>query len=150
MGLAGEKGCRCVSTLEAIAHNFYDKDAVVIPALDARRNQVYTAVFKCENGAVSRIEDDCAMAVEQTLETIKKYCENNKVYIAGDGAYLFNELICGLSNVEIANNELLYPQADGITRAASNVKPIAAKDIKLSYLRLSQAERELKEKQKND
>ncbi len=150
MGLAGDRKCRCVSTLDAIAHNFGDKTTIVIPALDARRAQVYTAVFKCESGNVTRLEQDSAKSVEETLKIVKHYSKDNTVYIAGDGAYLFKELISGISNVEIAKDELLYPQGESIARAAQNTVPLKAKNIKLCYLRLSQAERELKEKQKND
>ncbi len=150
MGLAGERKCRCVSTLEAIAHNFDNKDVIVIPTLDARRNQVYTAVFKCGSGSVTRLEDDSAKAVDKTIETINNYRKENIVYIAGDGAYLFKDMINDMPNVEIAKDELLYPQGESIAKAAQNTAPLQAKDIKLCYLRLSQAERELKEKQKND
>ncbi len=150
MGLASGRMCRCVSTLSAIAHNFSDKNAVVIPALDARRAQVYTAVFKCENGCVTRLEQDTAQSVEKTVEKIKQYAKKNTVYIAGDGAYLFSDMLDGVLNVEFAKDELLYPQGSGIAKAAKNAEPTYTKDIKLSYLRLSQAERELKEKQKND
>ncbi len=150
MGLAGNRKCRCVSTLSAIAHNFTNENAIVIPALDARRSQVYTATFRCENGVVTRLEDDNAQSVEDTAKKIVKYAENNTVFIAGDGAYLFNDILNEVKNVVFAKDELLYPQGASIAKAAENIKPIEAKDIKLSYLRLSQAERELKEKQKND
>lgn len=150
MGLAGNKLCRCVSTLDAIAHNFVDINAVIIPTLDARRNQVYTAIFKSENGTITRICDDCAQSIDDTLKVIKNYNTDNIVYIAGDGAYLFKDKITGMQNVKIAEGELLYPQGEAIAKAATNALPVQAKDIKLSYLRLSQAERELKEKQKND
>ncbi len=150
MGLAGDRKCRCVPTLMAIAYNFTDKNAIIIPALDARRNQVYTAVFKCENGVVTRLEDDSAQSVDDVCEKIGSYCTKNTVYIAGDGAYLFKNAVSVFSNVLFADEKLLYPQGDAIALAAENIQPVAAQDIKLSYLRLSQAERELKEKQKND
>lgn len=150
MGLANGRKCRCVSTLTAIAYNFEKENAIVVPALDARRSQVYTAVFKCENGTVTRISDDTAQSVEKTAEVISEYAKERKVYIAGDGAYLFNDLLKTADNVIFAKEESLYPQGLSIAKAAEDAEAIEAKDIKLSYLRLSQAERELKEKQKND
>lgn len=150
MGLSSGRKCRCVSTLSAIAYNFTDENVIVIPALDARRNQVYTAVFKCENGVVTRLEDDCAQSVATTTQNIAEYAKSNSVVIAGDGAYLFNELLKDVKNVVFAKDDMLYPQGASIAKAAENILPIEAKDIKLSYLRLSQAERELKEKLKND
>lgn len=150
MGLAGKRKCRCVSTLMAIAHNFIDENAVVIPALDARRSQVYTAVFRCENGTVTQLAEDSAQSVEKTAETVREYAKENTVFIAGDGAYLFSDILSTAQNVVFAKDELLYPQGQAIASAARCSAPIEAKDIKLSYLRLSQAERELKEKKRND
>ncbi len=150
MGLANDRKCRCVSTLLAIAHNFTEENAIVIPALDARRAQVYTAVFKCENGVVTRLEDDNAESVEKTVQKIAEYAKDNTVFIAGDGAYLFNDILATAQNIVFAKDEMLYPQGLSIAKAAQSAVPTEAKDIKLSYLRLSQAERELKEKQKND
>lgn len=145
MGLANNKPCYPVSTLLAIAYNFKDTKTVVIPALDARRNQVYTAEFKTENGIVTRTSDDCAMSVQEVVDIIKtKYADQN-IVIAGDGAYLFADIEFA-NNVTLAKGEMLYAQGDGIALAAKTCKSVKAMDIKLSYLRLSQAERELKEK----
>ncbi len=150
MGLASDKPCKCVSTLTAIAYNFLDKNAIIIPTLDARRSQVYTAVFKCENGAITTLESDMAISVDKALEKADNYSKISTVYIAGDGAYLFENAIDNMQNVFIAENDRLFPQGDAIAKAAVNMPTVCAKDIKLCYLRLSQAERELKEKTKND
>ena len=120
MGLANQRKCRCVSTLTAIAYNFADKNAIVIPALDARRSQVYTAVFKCENGVVTQLECDDAQSVENTFKKITEYANTNTVIIAGDGAYLFNDLLCETKNVVFAKDEQLYAQGASIAKAAQN------------------------------
>lgn len=148
MGLAGDRPCRCVPTLTAIAYNLKDKDGIIIPALDARRNQVYTAVFRCEGGTVTQIEEDCAIAVEEVFDKISRYSTEHRIYIAGDGAYLFENAAAVFPGVSFAEGNLLYPQGKAIADAAVNIAPITARDIKLSYLRLSQAEREMKERNK--
>lgn len=147
MGLAGDKPCYAVSTLEAIAYNFLSESAVVIPCLDARRNQVYTAAFRVCDNTVTRLTDDCAMAVNDVCELIAKEFANDKVIIAGDGCYLFEQQPL-LQNVQIATGEQRFAQGQGIVNAALKTQPLCAEQIKLNYLRLSQAERELKEKQK--
>lgn len=141
MGLAGNRKIRGVPTLAALAHNVSD-DGIIIPALDARRNQVYTAVFECKNGIITRIEEDSAESVDDVLKKASGYAKENKVFILGDGAYLFENKL--ESNMEFAKE--LYPTGQGIARAADGITALEPKDIQLSYLRLSQAERELKEK----
>lgn len=148
MGLAGNRPCYCVPTLTAIAYNLKEKNGIVIPALDARRNQVYTAVFRCENGTVTQIEDDAALSVEEVCDKIRNYAETDPVYLAGDGAYLFENAVSVFGNVLFAEGNLIYPQGEAIAAASVNIAQVNAQDIKLSYLRLSQAERELKERNK--
>ena len=129
-------------------YNLKDKNGIIIPALDARRNQVYTAVFKCEGGVITQLEDDCAISVEEVFDKISRYSTEYSVYIAGDGAYLFENAAAVYPSVTFAEGNLLYPQGEGIANASVSIAPISARDIKLSYLRLSQAEREMKERNK--
>ena len=148
MGLAGQRPCRCVPTLTAIAYNFTDKNAIIIPALDARRNQVYTAVFRVNDGKVTRLTDDEALSVDEVFDRIREYSLSESVIIAGDGAYLFENAVSVLCNVFFAEDKLLYVQGESIAKASQEFSAVKAQDIKLNYLRLSQAERELKEKNK--
>ena len=143
MGLAGDRPVYPVPTLEALAYNLCDRDCIIIPTLDARRNQVYTAVFEAKNGQVTRLEEDLAKSVEEVQKTVLEY-DGREVYILGDGAYLFSDTY----GVSFPEGKELYPQGISIARAAKGKTPVHAKDIKLSYLRMSQAERELKERNK--
>lgn len=139
-GIAFNAGIPCVSisTLEAIAHNF--ENGIICAVMDARRMQFYNAVFKVENGAVQRICDDRAISIEELAKDLLKYDE---VIIAGDGAQLCYENI-GLDNVVLADDDRLYQNAVSVARAVENKKRISAKALVPVYLRLSQAERELK------
>ncbi len=147
MGLAGNKPVRPVPTLEALAYNFCDEDCIIIPALDARRSQVYTAVFESKNGEIIRICEDSAMSVDDVITRISNYGDK-PVKILGDGAYLFENAASVFMNINFPEGKMLYVQGDAIAKAAMKKLSVSAKDIKLSYLRMSQAERELKEKQK--
>lgn len=132
--------CISVSTLEAIAYNFVDEDCVVCAVMDARRMQFYNALFKIENGKVSRLCEDRAISIEDLKQDVKKY---DKVIIAGDGAKLCFENI-ELDNVVIAADENIYQNGIGVSRAAQNKDKINSASLMPVYLRLSQAERELK------
>lgn len=136
--------CFSVSTLEAIAYNFVDKNAVVCAVMDARRMQFYNALFRVQNGKVERLCDDRAISIEDLRNDLKQY---NKVVIAGDGAKLCFQNI-ELENCTLADDDRIYQNAVGVAKAAQNKNAIPPKALMPVYLRQSQAERELKLKLK--
>ena len=136
--------CYSVSTLEAIAYNFVDKNAVVCAVMDARRMQFYNALFKVQNGKVERLCDDRAISIEDLRNELKQY---DKVIIAGDGAKLCFQNI-ELENCTFADEDRIYQNAVGVAKAAQNRNAISPKALMPVYLRQSQAERELKLKLK--
>ena len=141
-GLAFEKNIPCisVSTLEAIAYNFADENIIVCAVMDARRMQFYNALFEIKNGKAIRLCDDRAISITDLREDLKKY---DRVVIAGDGAKLCFDNI-NLDNCTLAPNDKMYQNGIGVSRAAKDKKKISASSLMLVYLRLSQAERELK------
>lgn len=136
--------CYSVSTLEAIAYNFVDKNAVVCAVMDARRMQFYNALFRVQNGKVERLCDDRAISIEDLRSDLKRY---DKVIIAGDGANLCFRNI-ELENCSLADDDRIYQNAVGVAKAAQNKNAISPKALMPVYLRQSQAERELKLKLK--
>ncbi len=154
IGVATAKGlafkfstpCIPVSTLEAIAYNFVNENAVICAVMDARRMQFYNALFKVENGKIERLTSDRAISLEDLQKELRQY-EN--VIIAGDGARLCADNI-GLDNCRIADEELVYQNAVSLAKAAEKNKKIPPEKLMPVYLRQSQAERELKLKKKNE
>ncbi|MDD6728381.1 MAG: tRNA (adenosine(37)-N6)-threonylcarbamoyltransferase complex dimerization subunit type 1 TsaB [Eubacteriales bacterium] len=141
-GLAFENDIPCVSvsTLEAIAYNFIDTDCIVCAVMDARRMQFYNALFEIKNNKVTRLCPDRAISIEELKKDLSAY---NNVIVAGDGAELcFNNI--GLDNVILADEEKRYQNGIGVSMAAENKEKISASQLMPIYLRLSQAERELK------
>lgn len=136
--------CYSVSTLEAIAYNFVDENAVVCAVMDARRMQFYNALFRVQNGKVERLCDDRAISIEDLRNELKQY---DKVIIAGDGANLCFRNI-ELENCSLADDDRIYQNAVGVAKAAKNKNAISPKALMPVYLRQSQAERELKLKLK--
>ena len=137
--------CYSVSTLEAIAYNFLDKNAVVCAVMDARRMQFYNALFRVQNGKVERLCDDRAISIDDLKNDLKKY---EKVIIAGDGARLCYDNL-GIDNIILAPEDKRYQCGQGVALAAENKEKISAAALMPVYLRLSQAERELKLKKKD-
>ena len=144
-GMAGDKPCYPVPTLLALAYNCIDSDGIVIPMMDARRSQTYTATFRIKGGAVERLSEDRAIAVDELEEEIASYiAEGQRVYVPGDGAYLLSERTAAL--VAIPDHPLII--GNSVALAAQNISSVSAGELGLRYLRLSQAEREKKEKEK--
>lgn len=153
IGVAAAKGfcwgrqlpCCGVSTLEAMAAGLSLWDGVVVPAMDARRAQVYTAAFETGADGVRRIFDDAAISVEELGERLKKL-EKPKILV-GDGAELcYNTLGKIVGGLFLAPENLRMQRAGGVALAAfAQIARGMSGDaalLKPNYLRLSQAERE--------
>ena len=145
-GLAWAKSLPCcgVSTLEAMARGVSDFDGLIVCAMDARRQQVYHALFRCENGQLTRLCDDCAISLEALSDSLRGLSQPKLV--VGDGAQLCYNKYGQLPGVVRAPAALCGGRAAGVAlaaqamQAAGQAVPPAA--LLPSYHRLSQAERE--------
>lgn len=149
-GLAQARKLPCigVSTLEAMAYNYSDTDAVICAVMDARCNQVYNAVFENNKGKPVRLCDDRALAIEDLIPEIEKLTEQKKaIYIVGDGAELFYPAVKHLNSVFLADEHRRFQNAVGVSAAAQKGEFVTALELQPKYLRLPQAERELKRKE---
>ena len=144
MAMGAGKPCIEVSTLEAIAYNFVGIDGVICCAMDARCGQVYNALFKSENGVISRLCEDRAIKAADLCEELKAI--EGRIILAGDGA----ELLDNTSEhcFTLAPYLLRYQRGAGVCFAAEGKQIIEAAALMPSYLRLPQAERERLEREK--
>ena len=141
----GELPCYGVSTLEAMAQNLGVYQGYVVPAMDARRNQVYTAIFHAEKGILSRLEEDMAISLAELGEKIKNFAE--PVFLVGDGALLcYNTLLEEIPGLVLPPEHRMHQRAAGVALAAQAMMdagdPGNGAELTPNYLRLSQAERE--------
>ena len=150
---AGDKDCAPCSTLESKAWPLAHMEGkVIVCAMDARRSQVYNALFLATGDGLERLSEDRAISLADLAEEVKKY-ENEKI-VVGDGAKLcYNTLSeMGLS-LTLAPEHLRMQSGWGVARAAEELakqeKLIKGEALNAVYHRLSQAERERMEKQKN-
>ncbi len=132
-----------VSTLEAMAHQSTMLNGIICASMDARRNEVYNALFRAQSGKITRLCDDRAISVTELSKELLEYKET--VFFVGDGAELcYNN--CNVENSVLLDEHLRYQRAVGVAKVA--VKKIglgeilSATELMPTYLRLSQAERE--------
>ena len=148
----GELPCYGVSTLEAMAETLGIYEGYVCPCMDARRSQVYNALFYVNQGKPERFREDRAIALSDLKEELKAI--DGPIYLVGDGA----ELAYKTLSADIP--ELILPPEHRRHQRASGVAIVAARKIAAgeagdanaltpNYLRLSQAERERMEKMQN-
>ena len=153
-GLAwgADKDCAACSTLESMAWPlaFYE-DAVVVCAMDARRRQVYNALFHTDGEKLERLTPDRAISLEELGEELKKIPKRK--IVVGDGAKLcYNTLREMEIQLELAPEPLRMQSAWGVARAAAELvqagKLVKGQDLVPVYHRLSQAERERLERER--
>ena len=140
-----EKPCCGVSTLAAMARNLAHMEGLIICAMDARRNQVYNALFLAQDGVLTRQCPDRAIGLAELVEEIKNRPEPK--FVVGDGAGLcYNYLLEQGVPCRMAPPQLVMQNAVGVALAAEEMaaagQVTTARDLVPVYLRLSQAERE--------
>ena len=151
-GLAwgADKDCASCSTLESMAWPLaFEKDAVIVCAMDARRRQVYNALFRADGERLERLTPDRAISLEELGEELKKI--PNRKIVVGDGAGLCYNSLCE-TGLQLAPEPLRLQSAWGVARAAVELIRAGAlvkgQDLVPAYHRLSQAERERLERER--
>lgn len=143
------KSCIGVSTLEALAYNFFGFRGIVCPVMNARRGQVYNALFRCDGGKPIRLCADRVISAAELASELSEYSKEN-IYICGDGDFIMNDFTEFTSSPfpEILRRQsgcsVALCALDKYNEGANGT------DIELAptYLRPSQAERERSEKEK--
>ena len=151
LGLALKKPIISVPTVEGLAYNLFGSEKLICPIMDARRNQVYTGLYTFQDGKMKIISDQKAVSIDEIVEEINAI--GKEVIFLGDGVPVFKSFIeenCNIS-VSFAPAHMAMQRAGAVALRAEDYynqgKIETAKEHKPVYLRLSQAERELQEKQ---
>ena len=136
-----EKPCIGVSTLEAMAWHGLAVGGVICPVMDARRAQVYNALFRIEDGRPVRLCPDRAISLDELADELSALGES--AFLVGDGASLAKEYLDARSvPCRLAPDDLVWQDAWGVAMAARDKTPVSGAELLPVYLRLSQAERE--------
>ncbi len=143
-GMAFDRPCIPVPTLMALAFNERESGRVAVSLLDARCRQVYMGAYAFRNGAPEIRIADRACSVEEAKTLILALEE--PAVLLGDGAYLLEETADGEKVIMSEKNHI---SGAGVAQAASFLEPIPPERLIPSYFRLSQAERERAEREKN-
>ena len=148
----GELPCYGVSTLEAMALTLGVYEGHICPCMDARRSQVYNAIFLAEKGQLTRVTEDRAISLAELKAELEHI--DGPIFLMGDGANLTYKTLSGdIPELILPPEHRVHQRASGVALAAA--KKIAAEEpgdgnaLTPNYLRLSQAERERAERMQN-
>ena len=152
IGVAAAKGfawggaipCCGVSTLAAMARNVAFCDGLVICAMDARRQQVYNALFEAKDGSLTRLTPDRAIALAELTEELKG--NSRPITVVGDGALMCHGFLteagipCRLAppHLRMQNAMSVALEAEGM---AAEGRLVSAQALEPVYLRPAQADR---------
>lgn len=147
-GLAFGRNAVCigVSATEALAYNYIGFDGIICPSMDARRSQLYNALFRSENGVITRLTEDRSIASSELASELEKY--NEPIYLCGGGEHIIRAAAEANANVrptpEILKRQNAYSVALCALRhlkGREDIKDLNDRTVAPSYLRPSQAER---------
>ncbi len=147
---AHQKPCAAVSTLHALAYNTSFFDGIICPILDARREQVYSALFR-GGRTFSRISEDRALAVSELISALK--AQSLPILFCGDGVFVYRDTIEKALGGQAAFATRMQNMNLGASVAEIGLsllqkgETVAYGDLVPQYVRLSQAERERMERE---
>ncbi len=138
-----------VTSLESLSYNI-EEDGIIIPIIDCKNNNVYSAIFSRENNTYKQIGENISDSIDNAINLYKEFSQNKKIIFVGDGSILYkdlltsklsNQLIFSDNNVQssISLAKCAYNKyLEGLYGDSNNLSPL--------YLRKSQAERAKDEK----
>lgn len=156
LGMALKKPLIHVPTLEGLAYNLCGTDKIVCPIMDARRGQVYTGIYEFEGNDLLILEDQMALSIEELGEKLGAF--DREIIFLGDGVSVFCE---ALVERIMAGRRISFAPAHMNRQRAASVGALAiryyragkmetAAEHRPNYLRVSQAERERRERLGHD
>lgn len=144
------KGVVGIPTLDALAFNLPYSEGIVVPIIDARRDRVFTGIYKWANGNLHIIKEQTVLEVKELVEILKERPE--KIVFVGDGTLVYKQNL----TENLGERAIFAPKSANIARASSvaELAMAKAKEGKVEsffklvpdYLRESQAQREYNEK----
>lgn len=148
---AAGKNVVSVGTLEALAYNVPYTEHIIVPIMDARRNNVFTASYIWDGG-FKEIGEPEGITIEECIESCGNFLET--VFV-GDGAAVHMDYI-----KEKLGERAIFPHGGAMNQRASSVAAVALEkakrgevqsylEMKPYYIKKSQAEKELEEREKN-
>ncbi len=152
-GIAFSKNIPCVavSTLDELCENISPLRGILAPCMDARRAQVYNALYRSDSSGLTRLTPDRAISLSELANELRAF-EGEDIYIAGDG-YDVAKKALSADGIKLADTPPLLIAENAYSCARVALKKYNAGEVLTdtelapTYLRLPQAERERLERE---
>lgn len=147
--------CVPVSTLHSLAQNLFGLDGIYCPLMDARRNQVYNALFEYKDGALVRLTEDRAVSLQELADELCEKYSDKKIYLSGDGYDIAKKFLASYP-LQIQETPVSLINQNAVSTAICAYEIFknggALDDISFAptYLRMPSAERERLERLKEE
>ena len=148
LAISSDKPCVGVSTLEALAYNLSDHEGIICPCMNARRGQVYTALFESTKDGIKRLTPDMAISIEELEGMLSDF--ENCVHFCGDGYFLVSHLSENKTSerLTLQSAASVALVAEKLYEGAEDKSVFTSAALNPTYLRKPQAEREREERLK--
>ena len=154
LGLALDKPIIPVPTVDGLAYDLWGTDKIVCPIMDARRNQVYTGIYEFCDGKLQILENQMAVSVTEIAEKLNAL--GREVIFLGDGVPVYRKTLAEVMKIpySFAPAHMSRQRASAVAVLGAQYyvqgRAESAMEHKPDYLRLSQAERERKEREEQN
>jgi len=151
LAFASNKPCVAVSTLHALAYNLVGSKGLICPVMNARRSQVYTALFSSDGESLTRLMEDSPLTISELDSLLSE--KEGEIRLVGDG---YDVTVSGIEKTRITETQerARYASAYSVARVALDAfrrgETVSDRELVSTYLRPSQAERERNEKLKKE
>lgn len=137
-----------VPTMMSLAANIYDTCKYIVPVIDARSGRVYSGVYRWENSMLAAVKEQFPANVDELAEIINGF--KTKVILNGDGAAIYRKMFEDMLEISpvFSPEYCNYLKASSLAALgyamAKEGRVVAASEFSPKYLRLAQAERNMK------
>lgn len=149
LSMVTNKPCVGISPLHALAYNFIDENSFIYSAINSRTNEIYSAVFKSENKVITRLTDDKSVMLDEIVDDFKNL--EGDLRFVGDSAIICYDILKSSDKLKVfpikdRNKFIKASNVAFVAREMKNQNNLSdSYNLPINYLKLSQAERLLKE-----
>jgi len=125
-GLASGKPCIGVSSIDALALNVDTEHSTIVPVIDAKRENLYSAIYEIKNNRINRKTNHLLLKIDEILKKVKK-----EAVFLGDGIDLYREKITQLNKKAVfLEDSYWYPKAGNLIKLGiTKIKKYKKRDL---------------------
>lgn len=140
-----------IPTLDVLAANGKGCSGIIVPIMNARRGQVYTAIYRSQHNQIEQLTPYQAISLSSLLEEIAIKTPNESIFFTGDGIEYFKEEIIQDKRLQVIFSEgcRINVCADNLAILAKSYLEEGFSNISIEPIYLRESEAVIKWKEKH-